>query len=327
MDNANTTDKSASSSETNNNSTESNKETMVSEVCVFKKSNRNNQRNVRKRTMDSDNKEENEDNPVEIVRRQKTEQKGVSVANTIKPVKIETHSYSSNDNVGVKSDQFASSTYDIDGPTLDPNYPKEKVNNVDGVYRGMSGYSDFIEKKDSIQIKGLKGIKAGPVRQAANLRATSRMDYQPDLCKDYKETGYCGFGDACKFMHDRGDYKSGWQLEREWEEEQKSKHEGRSSGMNRTNTDDPKVKDEESDDLPFACFICRLPFTNPVVTKCGHYFDEDCALAHNKKSKKCYICNEPTNGIFNTPKRLVEKLTKSKAAIQNKVEETNDENE
>jgi hypothetical protein len=26
-------------------------------------------------------------------------------------------------------------------------------------------------------------------------------------CKDYKETGRCGYGDSCKFMHDRGDYK------------------------------------------------------------------------------------------------------------------------
>eukprot|EP01112_Ceratiomyxa_fruticulosa_P012862 TRINITY_DN3584_c0_g1_i1.p1 TRINITY_DN3584_c0_g1~~TRINITY_DN3584_c0_g1_i1.p1 ORF type:complete len:117 (+),score=14.11 TRINITY_DN3584_c0_g1_i1:102-452(+) len=31
-------------------------------------------------------------------------------------------------------------------------------------------------------------------------------------------------------MHDRGDYKSGWQLERECEGKQKSKHEGRSNG-------------------------------------------------------------------------------------------------
>ena len=41
-----------------------------------------------------------------------------------------------------------------------------------------------------------------------------RFDYQPDICKDYKETGYCGYGDACKFVHDRGDYKSGWELDR-----------------------------------------------------------------------------------------------------------------
>ena len=44
-----------------------------------------------------------------------------------------------------------------------------------------------------------------------------RWDYAPDICKDFKETGFCGFGDSCKFMHDRSDYKFGWQLEREME--------------------------------------------------------------------------------------------------------------
>jgi RING finger protein 113A len=29
--------------------------------------------------------------------------------------------------------------------------------------------------------------------------------------------------DNCKFLHDRGDYKSGWQLEREWNEKQEKK--------------------------------------------------------------------------------------------------------
>lgn len=46
------------------------------------------------------------------------------------------------------------------------------------------------------------------------MRMTVRFDYQPDICKDYKETGFCGYGDACKFVHDRGDYKSGWELDR-----------------------------------------------------------------------------------------------------------------
>ena len=60
--------------------------------------------------------------------------------------------------------------------------------------------------------------RKGPIRAPAHLRATVRWDYQPDICKDYKETGFCGFGDSCKFMHDRSDYKHGWQLEREVEE-------------------------------------------------------------------------------------------------------------
>ena len=61
----------------------------------------------------------------------------------------------------------------------------------------------------------------GPVKAPVFIRQSVRFDYQPDVCKDYKETGYCGFGDACKFVHDRSDYKSGWQLEKEWEEEEK----------------------------------------------------------------------------------------------------------
>ena len=36
--------------------------------------------------------------------------------------------------------------------------------------------------------------KYGPIRAPAYLRSTVRWDYQPDICKDYKETGYCGFG-------------------------------------------------------------------------------------------------------------------------------------
>ncbi|KAJ0791280.1 putative transcription factor C3H family [Helianthus annuus] len=40
------------------------------------------------------------------------------------------------------------------------------------------------------------------------LRASARLDYQPNICKDYKETGYFGHGYSCKFMHDFGDYKS-----------------------------------------------------------------------------------------------------------------------
>ena len=50
---------------------------------------------------------------------------------------------------------------------------------------------------------------------------THRWDYAPDICKDYKETGFCGFGDSCKFLHDRSDYKFGWQLENEYIEQHK----------------------------------------------------------------------------------------------------------
>jgi hypothetical protein len=51
--------------------------------------------------------------------------------------------------------------------------------------------------------------QVGPVQAPSNVRMINFIDYNPSLCKDYKETGYCGYGDSCKFVHDRGDYKSG----------------------------------------------------------------------------------------------------------------------
>lgn len=101
-------------------------------------------------------------------------------------------------------------------------------------------------------------MRRGPIRAPANLRATVRWDYQPDICKDYKETGFCGFGDSCKFLHDRSDYKHGWQLEREWE----------AGEYGRESDDDKKYEiDSDGDDFPFKCVICRKSFVDPIVTR------------------------------------------------------------
>jgi len=65
------------------------------------------------------------------------------------------------------------------------------------------------------QVGSEKGAGShGPLRASAYVRVSARFDYQPDVCKDYKETGFCSYGDSCKFLHDRGDYKSGWEIER-----------------------------------------------------------------------------------------------------------------
>lgn len=64
---------------------------------------------------------------------------------------------------------------------------------------------------------------AGPTRMPRHIRSTIVFDYQPDICEDYRKTGYCGRGDNCKFLHDRGDYKSGYQLEKEYEEDLRKK--------------------------------------------------------------------------------------------------------
>jgi RING finger protein 113A len=139
----------------------------------------------------------------------------------------------------------------------------------------------------------------GPVRAAANVRFSVRFDYQPDICKDYKETGYCGFGDSCIFLHDRGDYKSGWQLEREMEAAKKTNEESLSNNF---------VIEKDQEELPFACHICREEFRNPVVTKCKHYFCESCFLKHHKKSSKCALCGYQTMGIFSPARDLMARL-------------------
>ncbi|XP_025835292.1 RING finger protein 113A-like [Agrilus planipennis] len=132
----------------------------------------------------------------------------------------------------------------------------------DKVYRGLNNYAQYYKPKDTAAGNASSGlVRKGPIRAPANLRATVRWDYQPDICKDYKETGYCGFGDSCKFLHDRSDYKHGWQLEREW-----------ASGEYGHESDDDKKYEIDSDkeDLPFKCYICRKSFVNPIIVISMH---------------------------------------------------------
>ncbi|XP_068435467.1 E3 ubiquitin-protein ligase RNF113A [Clinocottus analis] len=173
----------------------------------------------------------------------------------------------------------------------------------DKIYRGINNYQKFIKPKDTTMGNASSGmVRKGPIRAPEHLRATVRWDYQPDICKDYKETGFCGFGDSCKFLHDRSDYKHGWQIERELEE-----------GRYGNNDEENYEVSSDDEDLPFKCFICRESFKNPIITKCKHYFCEVCALQHYRKSKRCYVCNTQTNGIFNPAKDLMVKMEKRKA--------------
>ncbi|KMZ73309.1 Zinc finger CCCH domain-containing protein 1 [Zostera marina] len=178
------------------------------------------------------------------------------------------------------------------------------------LYSGIHGYTDYKAgfRREQTVASEKAGGSHGPLRTSAHIRASVRFDYQPDICKDYKETGYCGFGDSCKFMHDRGDYKSGWQMEKEWEEKEKLRKRALAMGEKEDDEDD----DEDDDELPFACFICRQPFVDPVVTKCKHYFCEHCALKHHSKNKKCFVCNKPTLGMFNTAHEIKKRITADK---------------
>jgi len=188
------------------------------------------------------------------------------------------------------------------------------------VYKGIHGYTDYKAgfRREHTVASEKAGGSHGPLRASAHIRLSARFDYQPDICKDYKETGYCGYGDSCKFMHDRGDYKSGWQLEKEWEEAEKARKRRIAMGGGDGSDDEAADEDDDDDDeaLPFACFICRQPFVDPVVTKCKHYFCEHCALKHHSKNKKCFVCNKSTMGIFNAAQEIRKKMAQDKKQQQ-----------
>ncbi|XP_070259894.1 E3 ubiquitin-protein ligase RNF113A-like [Myotis yumanensis] len=166
------------------------------------------------------------------------------------------------------------------------------------IYRGLP------PPRDARVGPGARGLgRVGPLRAPEHLRATVRWDYQPDLCKDFKETGFCGFGDSCKFLHDRSDYKHGWQIARELAEGRYGAAEAESYEVG-----------GEGPAVPVGCPLCRQPFRSPVVTRCRHCFCERCALERYRATPRCYVCDRPTHGVFNPAKELLAKLQRRPAA-------------
>lgn len=188
----------------------------------------------------------------------------------------------------------------------------------DGTYKGLANQTSFIEKKPDAPSRSV-----GPVKAPTNVRTTTFTDYAPDVCKDYKQTGFCGFGDNCKFLHDRSDYKQGWQLDKEWENVMKGTKGKKPGGtvvssVGGRRMADGQAEEEDDDDeaaldnIPFACFICKGPYREPVVTRCGHYFCQPCALTRYRKDPSCAACGAGTNGVFNTAKRLKKLLERKR---------------
>jgi RING finger protein 113A len=281
-------------------------------VSFFKKPARN--KNMRKRATSEEEAEEEETTGSAVLRKEKAQKKtdgrleftSGAVATSskqeanqeVKPDKGKpsTFFFESSREVQTENDSRATATseieteFDRDARAIRERVLKQASEAIKGgkssadnkLYKGINGYTDHkagFRQEHTISREKAGGAH-GPLRASAHIRMSVRFDYQPDICKDYKETGYCGYGDSCKFMHDRGDYKSGWQMEREWDEAEKRRKERIVQGV----ADDNEVageaneEDEEDDELPFACFICRQPFTDPVVTSCKHYFCEHCAL-------------------------------------------------
>jgi RING finger protein 113A len=183
--------------------------------------------------------------------------------------------------------------------------------------------------KRSKEIMGRKKAfgTLGPIRAPTNIRASNVIDYQPDICKDYFETGYCGWGDSCKFLHMREKFTAGWKQELDWKAQEQKREAALASGL-RVDADGRILQDQEAPegagaakgaeegDLPFACFVCRVPFDEkwaqvrsaPVVTQCNHYVCEHCALRRYKKDPTCAVCGKETHGVFNRGSRVIQRM-------------------
>lgn len=221
-----------------------------------------------------------------------------------------------------------------------------------GVYRGLGAYKKYAEMSEGKIANAKYTGLLGPTRNTmSNVRSTMRVEYwgvsgDGGICKDYKETGYCGYGDSCKFMHDRGDYKQGFHLDKEWDakqkkiEEEKKKRwekrtlrraklvaEGKQPGEDDETSSEENASDSD-DELPSACPACDLKWeacsSIPIQTQCGHHFCEDCAMTHYAKTPTCMTCQNPTHGIFNSCDSLEAKIKQKKQIkAENKAKKEN----
>ncbi|KAJ3107162.1 hypothetical protein HDU96_007976 [Phlyctochytrium bullatum] len=298
---------------------------------MFKKRSKGN--NALKRPRDDDEADEADDD-TEIIRKKKESNAAIKVSSSTKSVKpvgdIQEKptqvSFSASGSAASLDLDMATRTLDVDGREDDS--AKAKVfsgEEAEGLYQGLNGYKEYVNKKvEKTTQSNASKLRAGPLKGLTNVRISCRFDYQQGICKDYKETGYCGFGDSCVFMHDRGDYKTGWQLDQEWDEMMKQKAKER---LNPSKDDeDAEEEIDEDDDIPFTCPICTSDFKHPVITKCQHYFCENCAIANHAKSSKCFVCATPTGGSFNAARDLLKKIADKKKSLEERAKAVKERN-
>ncbi|KAM0808376.1 putative Pre-mRNA-splicing factor CWC24 [Seiridium cardinale] len=198
----------------------------------------------------------------------------------------------------------------------------------DGTYKGLTNRTTFIQKNPNAPSRTV-----GPIKAPTNIRTITVTDFAPDVCKDYKQTGFCGFGDNCKFLHAREDYKQGWQLDRDWENVTKGKKNMGGTVVASADREQNAADDDDAaqaamlEKIPFACIICKKDYRSPIKTRCGHYFCEPCALQRYRKDPSCAACGSGTNGVFNTAKELNKLLEKKKARAERKQQEAIDAGE
>eukprot|EP00127_Corallochytrium_limacisporum_P003967 Clim_evm16s156 gene=Clim_evmTU16s156 len=153
-------------------------------------------------------------------------------------------------------------------------------------YRGQRAYVTFGSE-------GPKTAKRSAQQENSTLRRMEFVDQQKIICKDFKETGFCGFGDTCQFLHDRTDLSKGMSIDRNWDVTSRTR---------------AKTISGEMDVAPSVCPLCRRSFLRPVVTACQHYFCEGCIIKRATESSRnavCPVCKKSLNLVFNDASKVI----------------------
>ena len=103
---------------------------------------------------------------------------------------------------------------------------KIKEGKVDSkLYRGANNYANYrLTDAELENPTETYKWKHGPTRAKDNAaKSTCRFDYDPSLCKDFHDCGYCVFGNSCIYVHDRSNYKTGWEMEKDYERAEKER--------------------------------------------------------------------------------------------------------
>lgn len=301
-------------------------------VALFKKRTTKNKSNIRKRATpppqnadsDSDSFSSSEDESGHKIKRRKRNTGAITASSkTAAPTSEHTPTVHAASRSGITSTNDATKSAewfdDAAGPSAKSLLGTTRALPAalpDGTYKGLAAQKQttFIQRHADAPSRAI-----GPIKAPTNIRTITVTDFAPDVCKDYKTTGFCGFGDNCKYLHAREDYKAGWQLDREWETVTKGTRglagtTVASAGRRKGAEEEDEEVDEEAalEGIPFACIVCCEMYKHPVVTRCGHYFCEACALKRYRKDPSCAACGSGTGGVFNVAKNLKKLLDRKR---------------